>query len=328
MLFPTNARDFFGERGLLTGPNRFRTLFFLFIFCSISLAADVHSMDQKTIFTIHSFHIEPFQRIQNGLQSYLNQHRQDVILEELPYNPDSPDSAREISEKINSRKGTVLFTLGTRAFDDLKEKCRNTPMVYCSISKRESAPNSTGILMTVPWEKKLEKIKSFFPDRGKIGILYSDVSVIEFKKVVESAGALGLEVIGKQVVPGKEILSSLKELSPSVNFLLMVPDSKIYFPKSVEQILIESLRLRIPVIGLASNYAKAGALIAFDCNYEDLGRQAGEISCRILDGETPDSIEPQSSKTMEISLNAAVAERLNIQIPKEREKEIQWTFGR
>jgi len=65
----------------------------------------------------------------------------------------------------------------------------------------------------------------------------------------------------------------------------MVADTKIYFPKSIEHLLREGLSRKIPVIGLSSSYTKAGSLISFDCDYEDLGRQTAEFALRILAGE-------------------------------------------
>jgi len=109
---------------------------------------------------------------------------------------------------------------------------------------------------------------------------------------------------------------------------LMIPDPKIYFPRSVEYLLLESLRKRFPVVGLSRLYTKAGALLSFDCDYKDLGRQAGEIALRILDGENPADIQPQRPGKIKFSLNLLTAERLGIKIPSVIITEASEVFGK
>lgn len=108
----------------------------------------------------------------------------------------------------------------------------------------------------------------------------------------------------------------------------MIADTTLYLPQVTEYLLLESLRAKFPVIGLSSCYTKAGAVLSFDCDYKDLGRQAGEISLRILQGENPSNIPIARPEKIKFSLNLSAAERMNIKIPDSIIKQASEVFGK
>jgi putative ABC transport system substrate-binding protein len=91
--------------------------------------------------------------------------------------------------------------------------------------------------------------------------------------------------------------------------------------------LIEAFRKTIPVIGLSSSYTKAGALISFECDYENLGEQAAEIALKILNGKDPAKIGFLEPKEINFSLNLLAAQRLGIKFSPEVIKEAREVFG-
>jgi putative ABC transport system substrate-binding protein len=120
---------------------------------------------------------------------------------------------------------------------------------------------------------------------------------------------------------------AFKELWRQIDCFLIIPDSRVYSAKSVEYLLVEAFRKTIPVIGLSSSYTKAGALISFECDYEDLGEQAAEIALKILNGEDPAKIKYLGPKKINFSLNLLAAQRLDIKISSDVIKEAKEVFG-
>jgi putative tryptophan/tyrosine transport system substrate-binding protein len=78
---------------------------------------------------------------------------------------------------------------------------------------------------------------------------------------------------------------------------------------------------------LSSLYTRAGALLSFDCDYVNLGRQTGEIALRLLNGENIAGIKEEHPKDVKISINLSVAERLGINFPAQVIKEAM-IFGK
>ena len=77
------------------------------------------------------------------------------------------------------------------------------------------------------------------------------------------------------------------------------------------------MKANIPIIGIAPNYVKAGALYSLTADYTDIGDQTGRMCVKILNGTTPDKIPVESPMNPLVTYNPKVAEQLNIQIPPE-----------
>jgi putative ABC transport system substrate-binding protein len=90
---------------------------------------------------------------------------------------------------------------------------------------------------------------------------------------------------------------------------------------------LESVKQRFPVIGLSRFYTKDGALLSFDCDYKDLGRQAGEIAMRIIEGAKPQEIHPVAPRKLSYSLNMAVAEKFGIKFTPDIVKGAGYLYG-
>jgi putative ABC transport system substrate-binding protein len=209
-----------------------------------------------------------------------------------------------------------------------KEKIKDIPVVFCMVFNPQeiTGSNITGVSMEIPDEEKLQLIKRILPDGKNLGVIYSPISTLRYRKMSQTCRDFGLQLIGRKIDSGKELPEAFEQISRQIDCLLMIPDSKIYFPKSVEYLLLESLRKKIPVAGLSSLYTKAGALFSFECDYNDLGRQAAEVTLRILNGEKPAHIPPAIPKKINLSLNLIAAERLGINIPSQMIKEASEVF--
>ena len=66
---------------------------------------------------------------------------------------------------------------------------------------------------------------------------------------------------------------------------MVILDSKVYFSQTIRLLLLESMKNKVPVVGLSSFFTKAGAVISFDSDFKDMGAQAAEISAKVLSGK-------------------------------------------
>ncbi len=68
-------------------------------------------------------------------------------------------------------------------------------------------------------------------------------------------------------------------------------------------------------MGPHNGSVKAGALVALTADYRDSGRQAGEITVKILNGKKPSNIAIATPRTVEMVLNLLVASRIGLKVP-------------
>jgi len=274
---------------------------------------------------IFSSDIGPYNLAKGGLTRFLTQKRPALIVNKYNLEQMKPDA---LAQEIGLKRPAVIIAIGTPAQNFAREYVPGIPVVFCMVLVPSgSRPNMTGVSMDVPARVKLEKMRKILPKAKKVGVIYSPASAAWYDAVARVCGELGLKMAGRKIASEGEFPDALKDLYPQIDYLLMIPDSMVYIPQSVQFTLLESLRNKFPVVGLSASYVKAGALASFDCDYEDLGMQAGEIALRLLAGETPAGIPPAGPRKTNTYLNSRTARRLGVKLPPAIVGEAAAVFG-
>ena len=111
-----------------------------------------------------------------------------------------------------------------------------------------------------------------------------------------------------------QVVDKLADLEGKIDLLWSVADPTVFTPQSVRYILLNTLRSRIPFIGLSPSYVRAGALLSLSCDYRDVGRQAGEQAVQVLRGSKPQQIPMTYPRTVSTYLNLNTEKTLNLKI--------------
>ena len=75
--------------------------------------------------------------------------------------------------------------------------------------------------------------------------------------------------------------------------------------------------MKIPLIASDTDSVKRGAIAALGVNYHELGQQTGRIVVRILKGEKPGDIKPETSENIQLFVNLAAAEKQGVTLSPE-----------
>jgi putative ABC transport system substrate-binding protein len=297
----------------------------LFLFTGISSLCLAETID---IIAIKSQDTIPYNTTLREFKDYLNRQHIEVRITEIALRDKSQDELLNISKVIKSISPNLILALGTPAARLAQESAKNI-LVLCTmvLDPEASKIEPPGISIDIPIQIKLRQLKRLLPDAKKIGLFYSPSTSNKCDEASLISGRFGLEVVARKINSAKELPNAFKGLWRQIDCFLIIPDSKIYSAKSVEYILIEAFRKKIPVIGLSSSYTKAGALISFECNYENLGKQTAETALNMLNGKDPASIGFLGPKEIDFSLNILAAKRLDIKLLPEIIKEAREVFG-
>jgi putative ABC transport system substrate-binding protein len=212
----------------------------------------------------------------------------------------------------------LILALGSAATTAAAARTPRVPVVsglVLRISEIERAPNVTGVFLEFPVEVEFHWMAKLLPRQRRVGVLYGAAeNVHKIDAAIPAATALALELHPRRVEAPSQIPASLASLGGSVDVLWGVADSIVLTPETAKPILLFSLRHRIPFVGLSLPWVKAGALYALDRDYEDVGRQCGEIAARLLRGEPPSAIPPVPPRRVEYFVNRRTAEQLRIEL--------------
>ena len=92
-------------------------------------------------------------------------------------------------------------------------------------------------------------------------------------------------------------------------------DRTVLTTQSLQYVFLFAFQNNLPLIGLSDHFVKMGALFAVGPDYEDIGRQSGELAARILSGEEPGDLSYVSPRRVLLSLNLRTAEIIGIRVP-------------
>lgn len=205
-----------------------------------------------------------------------------------------------------------------------------TPVVFAMVMDPRGAgiqgSHVTGASLDIPANLLIKSLKRTLPGARNVGVIYNAAENNDFiataKKVAQD---LGLNLKPYAVKSSKEI-PNMKDLN--IDALWMIPDTIVCKTANVEGIFLASLKHKIPVMGISSSYARAGAIMAVSCDYKDIGAQAGDIAQMILNGTKPGSIAISHPRKTKLYLNLAVADRLKIKISRNIVSEATEIYGK
>ena len=112
----------------------------------------------------------------------------------------------------------------------------------------------------------------------------------------------------------QDLADALDYVAEHIDVLWGVADKTVLSSRTAKSLLLFSYRNRIPFVGLSAAWTKAGALYALDRDYEDIGKQCGEMALKILQGATPQDLPPVSPRRVTYSLNLKVAQHMKVDI--------------
>ncbi len=288
--------------------------------------ADAAERQDAVVLTLLSSDAAPYRLALEGFRDLL--HDRDIPL--LEYTHIVPrDPAPAIRTLASKKQPDLIFALGARATSFAGEHLGSAPVVYGMVfADEDRGAYATGVTLNIPARVRLDRVRRVLPDARRVGLIYSNAYEAERKEIERACSQFGMTLVARGVDCQRDFADALSEISSDIDLYVMVADPTLYIPQSITFLLRKGLEEGFPVVGLSSSYTKAGALLSFDYDYRDLGRQAAEIAIRIVSGAKPSAVPAQPPERVNMSLNLSVADRLGIQLPPDVLAQAAEVFGK
>jgi putative ABC transport system substrate-binding protein len=265
------------------------------------------------IAVIKSVNIKPYDEAERGFESICKANIREFVISE--------SNGSEMLKNIYRIKPDLILAIGIDALSQIK-RIKDIPIIYAMVSNPHSMlsgeKNITGVSMDIPAEKQLSTLLKVSPDIKRIGIVYDPGKTIHlFKKARTAATTFGITLIQKAVHSPKEVPSAINDMKGKIDAFWLLPDTTVVTQESVEYLLLFSFENGIATLAFSDKYVEIGLLMALNIDAIDIGRQAGEMANKILDGTNVSNIPMSPPRKAVLSLNLKTATRLGINVDDE-----------
>lgn len=224
-------------------------------------------------------------------------------------------------EQIRAAKPAVILAIGTKAAKIAKEKIPEIPVIFCMVLNPDKngvlGPNTTGVLLQIPYTKQFSLLKTIVPSIKVVGVLY-DPSKTEDNVTLAAQEALqvGLKVVPVEVNSEKDVPNGLRDLlGKQIDLLWLTTDSTVLNKDTFAYIVTATLEKNIPLMAYQASFVKAGGFVALAPSYPGIGRQAGKMANKILSGTKVTDIPVEAPDGERVALNLKVANQIGIKVP-------------
>lgn len=265
-------------------------------------------------------------RTLHGAKSVLSSCNVEAVFHEFVVGKQAGEN-QIIVDSIKIIDPALVFTVGSSATRLATDNFKSTPIVFSAVkypalsgfvsSNSRPGGNVTGASLDIPVDVQFNYFQKIVPNLKKIGVLYTKSTRRLIEPAATVAKSLGLELVAIEVSDKKQLPRALDSLASVVDGLWSVADPELFNPQSTRYILLNSSRKGLPLMGFSRYVVESGALFALDFDYKAVGRQAGEIACRVIGGQKPGSIGVTSADLIWFHYNENTARHIKVTIPED-----------
>jgi putative tryptophan/tyrosine transport system substrate-binding protein len=255
-----------------------------------------------------SFIERPFVR---GVKSIHSSNLGHFVLSEEP-------DPRRLRQKIENEKSRLLVAIGSNALA-LASDFTTIPVVYIMVPNPEPLigrhRSVTGVGMVMPPDRQLKELMKVLPAVQRIGVIYDPrTSGGLIAKARKAAAGQGLELVAEQASSAKEVPALLEGMRGRIDGYWLLPELTVLTPRTIEEILLFSIRNHIPVLSFSERYLEAGAALAITYDSASMGETAGELAMEILQGSNGGQLPPILPENVSVAVNHKVIEKMGISL--------------
>jgi putative ABC transport system substrate-binding protein len=241
------------------------------------------------------------------------------------------ERGKQLARKIRASDSALVVAVGLKAALAAKLEIVDIPVLYMMIldplKHRLTADNMTGVLLEIPTDRQFKIMRTFLPTLRRIGMMYDpDKTAPKLKEAASRASTYEFQLQGFPVENEKEVPQQLRTLLSESEALWLIPDSTVLTDESIRFILESAVAKQVPVVGFSSEFTRLGALLSMSIDYGEVGREAGLLAKRIVNGEQRLPLTPVSVQRIRITVNQKTARYLGLTIPKELDSLIDETY--
>ena len=243
------------------------------------------------------------------------------------YGEGSYERLPQLAAELVAEKPDLLLALGGDVAPYAAKATSTIPIVFVSsadpvrlglaASLARPSRNATGVtlLLDDTASKRLELIKEVMPRVRRTAFLWNpDHPDNELVEAQRAAPALNMELQRVEMRDSNDLESALRSVGDARPDALYVVSSR-FTVLNIPRIVEFANANRIPLAAGWGAWARAGALLSFGPNTNEMGRRTAEYMDKIIKGSKPGDLPIQQPTRFELIINAKAAKVMGINVP-------------
>ena len=234
-------------------------------------------------------------------------------------------TAAQIARKFIGDKPDAIVAIATPSAQAVVAATKSVPVVFSAVtdpvaaklvpSWEASKGNVTGVSDLLALDKQIDLIKQVVPNAKRVGMVYNPGeanSVVVVKQLQELLPKQGMTLVEASAPRSVDVSSAARSLVGKVDVIYTNTDNNVV--SAYEALVKVGQDAKLPLVASETDSVKRGAIAALGINYRDLGEQTGRMVARILKGEKPGDIKPETSTKLELFVNPTAAEKQGVKL--------------
>ena len=237
-------------------------------------------------------------------------------------------TAAQIARTFVGDQPDAIVAIATPSAQAVVAATKSVPVVFSAVtdpvaaklvpSWEPSHTNVTGVSDLLELNKQIDLIQKVVPKAKRVGMVYnpgeanSVVVVKEMKVLLEKRGMSLVEAAAPRSV---DVGSAGRSLVGKVDVIYNSTDNNVV--SAYESLVKVAQEAKLPLVAADTDSVKRGAIAALGIDYRDLGEQTGRMVVRILKGEKPGDIKPETSTKMGLAINLGAAQKQGVTLSDE-----------
>lgn len=234
---------------------------------------------------------------------------------------------RQIAQKFVGESPDLIIAISTPTAQAMAAATNKLPVVFCTVTDPVAAKvvnsleapgrNLTGAANMPPFADLLELVKRIQPDVKRVGTIYNPGeanSVAQIAALKKAAEAQGLALVEATALQGPDVLTSARNLAGRADAILLTQD--ILSTTNLASVVKVGQDAKLPVYTSDVTTVPLGVVASTGVDLYRLGRVAGGMAAKVLEGANPATMPVQSLKATQIVVNPAAAAKMGVRIPE------------
>lgn len=251
----------------------------------------------------------------------------DVVEIDYQNGQNSPALISTICQKFVAREVNVIVPIATPAAQGAAAATETIPVIFAAVSDPVAAGlvkdpahpdgNVTGVSDAIHPSNVLDLAEELTPGLKNYGVVYNTAEA----NSTNTARKAEAEMAKRGIAFREAIVSTAAEVVPAVNSLMGKVDA-IYVPDDnttalamplLSQVAIEH---KVPVYAAVDSLVRDGGLATSGINYTNLGRQAGQMIIRVLNGAKIADTPVEVLHEVSVVVNKETAAAIGVDVSK------------